>query len=68
MARGETILAFVRRRLDEGVSPPEAIWREAQAAFPSKCVSWGYVAQIRRDWIDANIARQRLAELGADHR
>jgi hypothetical protein len=68
MGRGESILAFVRHRLDEGTASPEAIWREAQAAFPHRCVSWGYVAQIRLDWIDANIARQRLAELDADHR
>jgi len=62
MARGETIRAFVLRRLSDGIEA-KAVWQEAQKRFPFACLSWGYVLRIRRDWIDIGIARQRLDEL-----
>jgi hypothetical protein len=44
----ETIKSFVYRAYREGQSA-EDTWRAAQSLFPHKCVSWGYVRQIRRD-------------------
>lgn len=61
MAR-ETIKSFVERRTFEGASARDC-WEEARERFPYKCPGWNYISKIRRDAIDAKIAKQCLNDI-----
>ena len=43
----ETIKHFVFLARADGLTA-EATWRAAQARFPHKCVSWGYIVCLRK--------------------
>lgn len=61
MAR-ETIKSFVYRTHKEGTSIEEA-WRAAQSAFPHKCVSWGYVQQLRKRFSEGDQVAAAFSKL-----